>query len=115
LHAPTYHLLAADLRLLPSVTLNNLLASPTTDTMTKPMLSPSLPTLLLCECVLVYMSPAHSSALLRWFANYFTSREDGAALGSIVYEMFGLEDAFGRVMVNNLKVRCPNRFHYLTS
>lgn len=102
--APTYHLLPADLRLSPSVTLDNLLASPTT----KPILSPSLPTLLLFECVLVYMSPAQSSALLRWFASYFSSPEDGTALGSIVYEMFGLQDAFGRVMVNNLKVHRPS-------
>lgn len=105
LHTPTYHLLPADLRLSPSVTLDNLLASPTTDSTTKPILSPSLPTLLLFECVLVYMSPSHSSALLQWFAGYFSSSQDGAALGSIVYEMFGLKDAFGRVMVNNLKRR----------
>lgn len=107
MHTPTYHLLPADLRLSPSVTLDNLLASPTTDSTTKPILSPSLPTLLLFECVLVYMSPSHSSALLQWFAGYFSSSQDGAALGSIVYEMFGLKDAFGRVMVNNLKVYCP--------
>jgi len=101
LHAPTYHLLPADLRLSPSITLDSLLASPTTGL----ILSPSLPTLLLFECVLVYMSPAHSSALLRWFVDYFS--KPGVALGSIVYEMFGLEDAFGRVMLNNLKVHRP--------
>ena len=104
LHAPTYHLLPADLRLSPSVTLDKLLASPTS----KPILSPFLPTLVLFECVLVYMSPAHSSALLRWFSRYFSN---GAILGSVVYEMFGLDDAFGRVMVNNLKVHCLSGIH----
>jgi hypothetical protein len=51
----------------------------------------------------VYMSPVQSSAILEWFSRYF-SQVDKAPLGSIVYEMFGLDDAFGRVMVSNLKV-----------
>lgn len=55
------------------------------------------------------MEPSASNAILRWFVDYFASRvEDtgtGAPLGAIVYEMFGLGDAFGRVMVSNLKVR----------
>ena len=103
MHAPTYHLMPADLRLSPAITLDRLLATggPVSDT-AEPILSPSLPTLLLFECVLVYMSPSHSSALLQWFVNYFS--KDMPGLGSIVYEMFGLDDAFGRVMVNNLKV-----------
>jgi len=98
LHAPTYHLMPADLRLSPSATLDKLLAA-------EPILSPSLPTLLLFECVLVYMSPAHSSALLQWFTSYFSNAGNQAALGGIVYEMFGLNDAFGRVMLSNLKTR----------
>jgi hypothetical protein len=105
LHAPTYHLMPADLRLSPSATLDKLLASPATE----PILSPSLPTLLLFECVLVYMPPAHSSALLQWFTRYFSNTGDRAPLGSIVYEMFGLDDAFGRVMLTNLKVRSCGR------
>jgi len=68
------------------------------------LLSPSLPTLLLFECVLVYMVPDSSSALIDWFVNYFASTHGGSVLGAIVYEMFGLQDAFGRVMLNNLQV-----------
>lgn len=68
------------------------------------LLSPSLPTLLLFECVLVYMAPESSSALVDWFVNYFTSTPDGSIIGAIVYEMFGLQDAFGQVMLNNLQV-----------
>jgi hypothetical protein len=49
------------------------------------------------------MSPAASSTLLQWFVDYF-SPEGGGVLGSIVYEMFKLQDSFGRVMVNNLQV-----------
>lgn len=96
LHAPVYHLLPADLRLSPSTTLNSLLTSPISDANAELVLSPSLPTLLLFECVLVYMSPASSSAVLQWFVNYFSQPTAGGALGSIVYEMFGLEDSFGR-------------------
>ncbi|KAK7472413.1 carboxy methyl transferase for protein phosphatase 2A [Stygiomarasmius scandens] len=96
LHAPKYHLLGADLRKPPSETLNTLI-SPESGA----LLDPSLPTLLLCECVLVYMTLNESSAILQWFREYF--RE--SVLGCVVYEMFGLDDAFGRVMVNNLRSR----------
>jgi hypothetical protein len=51
------------------------------------------------------MSPAASSAVLQWFLDYF-SPDGSGVLGSIVYEMFRLQDSFGRVMVDNLKVRC---------
>ncbi|KAF7328881.1 Leucine carboxyl methyltransferase 1 [Mycena venus] len=99
LSSPTYHLLPADLRLPPADTLGRVLASES-----GPILSPTLPTLLLFECVLVYMSPAASSAVLQWFRDYFSSDGSGV-LGSIVYEMFRLQDSFGRVMVDNLKGR----------
>jgi len=49
------------------------------------------------------MSLESSSRLLRWFANY----NQNSVLGCIVYEMFGLNDAFGRVMINNLKASRP--------
>ncbi|KAJ7911593.1 S-adenosyl-L-methionine-dependent methyltransferase [Mycena leptocephala] len=99
LSSSTYHLLPADLRLPPADTFGKLLASES-----GAILSPSLPTLLLFECVLVYMSPAASSAVLQWFLDYFSSNGSGV-LGSIVYEMFRLQDSFGRVMVDNLKAR----------
>ncbi|KAI0653530.1 leucine carboxyl methyltransferase [Cubamyces menziesii] len=105
LHSPVYHLLAADLRLPPAESLAPLLT-----TGPEPLLSPSLPTLLLFECVLVYMSPAASGSLLQWFTDYFSSQSSSptsspSVLGCIVYEMFALGDQFGKVMVNNLKAR----------
>ncbi|KAE9400674.1 leucine carboxyl methyltransferase [Gymnopus androsaceus JB14] len=101
LSSPIYHLFPADLRLDPSTALGSL----TTATAGAPaLLDPSLPTLLVFECVLVYMSPQESNALLQWFQTYFSSHNQGN-LGAIVYEMFGLGDSFGRVMVANLKER----------
>lgn len=91
LHSPVYHLLPCDLRLPPGEALGRLL---------EPILSRSQPTLLIFECVLAYMRPDGSSALLRWFVDYMES----GVLGCVVYEMFGLNDTFGKVMVNNLKV-----------
>ncbi|KAJ7471948.1 S-adenosyl-L-methionine-dependent methyltransferase [Mycena latifolia] len=99
LNSSAYHLLPADLRQPPADTLGKLLASES-----GAILSPTLPTLLLFECVLVYMSPTASSALLQWFIDYFSPSGSGV-LGSIVYEMFRLQDSFGRVMVENLKAR----------
>jgi hypothetical protein len=105
LHAAVYNLLSADLRVPPSKTLGPLLTSSgTSSSHAEPLLLPSLPTLLLFECVLVYMAPEASSSLIQWFVDYFSANNKGAVLGSIVYEMFGLNDPFGRVMLNNLKV-----------
>ncbi|ETW74838.1 hypothetical protein HETIRDRAFT_332300 [Heterobasidion irregulare TC 32-1] len=114
LRSDVYNLLPVDLRLPPETSLASVLttASPTSP----PLLSPHLPTLLLFECVLVYMHPSASDALIRWFADYCTgpnpspspstgSNSNTGALGCIVYEMFGLTDAFGRVMLNNLRSR----------
>ncbi|KAI0767082.1 leucine carboxyl methyltransferase [Fomes fomentarius] len=100
LHSPVYHLLAGDLRRPPAETLAPLL---------QPLLSPTLPTLLIFECVLAYINPAASGAILQWFTDYFstppTAEGSRGILGCMVYEMFALEDAFGKVMVNNLKAR----------
>ncbi|KAH7883296.1 S-adenosyl-L-methionine-dependent methyltransferase [Phlebopus sp. FC_14] len=99
LHSPSYHLLPCDLRQPPSDVLPSLFQE---------LMSPTLPTLLLFECVLVYMSPQASSSLIQWFVDVFTpasGASDSGALGAIVYEMFGLQDAFGQVMMNNLRSR----------
>ena len=56
------------------------------------------------------MTPEASSALIQWFVDLFTPNiqiSTPGALGGVVYEMFGLEDAFGQVMMNNLRVSQP--------
>jgi [phosphatase 2A protein]-leucine-carboxy methyltransferase len=105
LRTPVYNIFPVDLRTPPAVSLAPLLSADHNNDDGEPMLSPTLPTLLLFECVLAYMNPAASNALIRWFVDYFSTAPSGL-LGSVVYEMFKLNDAFGRVMLNNLKVRC---------
>ena len=102
LHSPVYHLIPSDLRLPPSEALGKSLSSTSWQSgSTEPLLSPLMPTLLLFECVLVYITPEASTTLLQWFVDYFKN----GVVGCVVYEMFGLNDSFGKVMVNNLRVR----------
>ncbi|GAA6005067.1 leucine carboxy methyltransferase [Rhodotorula paludigena] len=102
LSSPLYTLLPGDLRSLSA--LSESLLSPSTSPTYGAPLSPSLPTLLLVECVLVYLESAATDALLSWFAS--TWGADGGAGGAIVeYDPFGLEDQFGAVMRRNLAVR----------
>ncbi|KAI0645218.1 leucine carboxyl methyltransferase [Trametes meyenii] len=100
LRSPTYNLLAADLRSPAAQSLGPLLASGP-----EPLLLPSLPTILIFECVLAYMTPKASAAVLQWYTDYFAASAAPGVLGCIVYEMFALEDPFGKVMVSNLKAR----------
>ncbi|XP_061425985.1 leucine carboxyl methyltransferase 1 [Lethenteron reissneri] len=62
-------------------------------------LDPQLPTVLVAECVLVYMTLEHSSRLVRWAADTFPT-----AL-FINYEQVNMEDRFGQVMIENLQHR----------
>uniref|UniRef100_A0A672H5H9 Leucine carboxyl methyltransferase 1 n=1 Tax=Salarias fasciatus TaxID=181472 RepID=A0A672H5H9_SALFA len=62
-------------------------------------LNPELPTLLLSECVLVYMTPSHSSNLLHWAAETFHTAM------FINYEQVNMSDRFGQVMIENLQRR----------
>ncbi len=103
-----YNLLSGDLRKPPTESLAPLLAGGTT-----PLLSPSLPTLMIFECVLAYMTPAASGAVLNWFTDYFAAPGGMAPLGCVVYEMFALHGPFGKVMVNNLKVRLALAYTYM--
>lgn len=56
-----------------------------------------IPTIVIAECVLVYMEPDRSEELLKWVANAF--REGCCAL----YEQIRPDDPFGRQMVEKLR------------
>uniref|UniRef100_A0A1A8S243 Leucine carboxyl methyltransferase 1 n=2 Tax=Nothobranchius rachovii TaxID=451742 RepID=A0A1A8S243_9TELE len=62
-------------------------------------LNPELPTLLLSECVLVYMTPSQSSNLVHWAAETFHTAM------FINYEQVNMSDRFGQVMIENLQRR----------
>ncbi|XP_037596529.1 leucine carboxyl methyltransferase 1 isoform X2 [Cebus imitator] len=58
-----------------------------------------LPTLLIAECVLVYMTPEQSANLLKWAANSFE------VAMFINYEQVNMGDRFGQIMIENLRRR----------
>ncbi|KAK0645557.1 S-adenosyl-L-methionine-dependent methyltransferase [Cercophora newfieldiana] len=66
---------------------------------TLPSLSPSLPTLLISECCLCYLTPPQSASVLFHFTSLLPS------LGIILYEPIRPSDPFGRMMVTNLAAR----------
>jgi len=65
----------------------------------KAKLDPKVQTFIMTECVLVYMEPKHSRALVNFCGSYF---ENVAILN---YEMINPHDALGKVMVENVKAR----------
>ncbi|XP_045780721.1 leucine carboxyl methyltransferase 1 isoform X1 [Maniola jurtina] len=89
LHADGYHLLGVDLRCAGAVR-RALAAAGAAD---------ELPTLLLAECVLVYLRPAAADALLAALAGSF------ARCVLLVYEQCNLADRFGAVMRSALGAR----------
>ena len=85
--SPRYTLLPADLR---SVDIGAVIA---------PYAELGAPTLVLSECVFVYMPLEASDRILTYFGRAF---EDIMVL---VYEMASADDHFGQIMLRNLKVR----------
>ena len=59
----------------------------------------SLPTLFLSECVLVYLEPEDSCAIIAWAARQFKRS------AFVTYEQIRPNDAFGQVMSRNLADR----------
>lgn len=60
----------------------------------------SLPTLFISECCLIYLAPTEADNILKWTTQDFTS-----SVGLVLYEPIGGEDAFGKVMIQNLAAR----------
>jgi len=89
LHSTRYHLVAADL-----ANLSELEAK-----LVESEVDFSCPTLVLAECVLVYVDTAKAGDMLAWLSSKFSS----AAF--INYEQLNMEDRFGQVMLDNLSSR----------
>ncbi|CAM9532408.1 unnamed protein product [Chrysoparadoxa australica] len=81
-----YHLLAADLS--DTACVGKVLTDAGIDT--------TAPTLLLAECVLVYLEPVASSRLLHWASQTFQEAV------FVSYDMIGFGDKYGKMMFNNL-------------
>ncbi|TGZ78134.1 leucine carboxyl methyltransferase [Ascodesmis nigricans] len=89
IHSDNYYLHPVDLRTLIPGTTPPL-----------PGINPTIPTLIISECCLIYLSPEEAENVV----NYFTSILTGS-LGMIIYEPINGSDAFGKVMVANLATR----------
>lgn len=61
-----------------------------------------VPTLVLTECLLIYLTPEDSRSILSLTNQYF---HDSPFLGVLNYEMIGPDDNFGKKMLENLKER----------
>ncbi|XP_053412529.1 leucine carboxyl methyltransferase 1 isoform X1 [Nycticebus coucang] len=89
LDSKRYAIIGADLRHIPELE----------EKLKKCNMNTQLPTLLIAECVLVYMTPEQSANLLKWAANSFET----AML--INYEQVNMGDRFGQIMIENLRRR----------
>lgn len=91
---PNYHLHALDLRTLnPEAPVPQALSN----------VDPSLPTLLISECCLVYLEPALADKAVQYFTRFLFPPP--TPFGMILYEPIHPNDAFGKVMVSNLASR----------
>ncbi|KAK6962977.1 leucine carboxyl methyltransferase 1 [Biomphalaria glabrata] len=89
LHSANYHLVSANLRNIGA--LESKLSASGIDR--------ALPTLFLSECVLVYIEVDTTEKLIKWIADSFPTSF------FINYEQVNMTDAFGQVMIENLKAR----------
>ncbi|XP_013360353.1 PREDICTED: leucine carboxyl methyltransferase 1 isoform X1 [Chinchilla lanigera] len=86
LDSERYAIIGADLRELPELE----------EKLKKCNMNTQLPTLLITECVLVYMTPEQSANLIKWAASSFETAM------FINYEQVNMDDRFGQIMIENL-------------
>ncbi|BDD64352.1 carboxy methyl transferase for protein phosphatase 2A [Monascus purpureus] len=114
LHSPSYHIHPLDLRSLAKHPPSSI---PAEDTAVLQGVDTKLPTLLISECCLVYLSPIEADSVVNYFTRTLfrpgtvqsdtehTEKNITAPLGLILYEPIRPDDAFGRTMVSNLATR----------
>ncbi|KAJ5096853.1 hypothetical protein N7456_007574 [Penicillium angulare] len=111
LHTPSYHIYPLDLRSLAT-------CSAPSDLL--PRVDPTLPTLLISECCLIYLSPTEAEQVVSFFTERLFAPPSNppdaqnattqgskitAPIGLILYEPIRPDDPFGRTMVSNLATR----------
>lgn len=92
LASTNYNIHALDLRTLTSATSN-----------TPPNMNPQLPTLIISECCLCYLSPPETTSILTTFLTSILAPSTPAAL--VLYEPIRPHDPFGQTMISNLGSR----------
>lgn len=110
LHLPNYHIHPIDLRSLAveeekdlsNKTNENNASSPSKQEIL-PGVDTSLPTLLISECCLTYLSPHDADGVVDYFSK--TLFPPTTPLGIIIYEPIRPDDPFGKIMVLNLAAR----------
>lgn len=68
-----------------------------------PNLSSDVPTLVISECCLIYLTPSSTTGILRSLTQHYIPSPTPLAL--VIYEPIRPNDAFGRTMVSNLATR----------
>jgi [phosphatase 2A protein]-leucine-carboxy methyltransferase len=94
LRAPCYNILPGDLSQLPKE-LGELLLDGS-----EALLDRTCDTLFLAECVFIYLDPSVSNSIVRWCCSSFPSSM------IVLYDPIGFKDAFGQMMISNLRVCC---------
>jgi [phosphatase 2A protein]-leucine-carboxy methyltransferase len=105
LHSPIYHIHPIDLRTLAHQSESSANDEPVTRL--QETVDTTLPTLILSECCLVYLSPDEAAGVVRYFTKtlFPPSGDTSETLGLVLYEPIRPDDAFGRTMVANLATR----------
>ncbi|KAL6231324.1 leucine carboxyl methyltransferase 1 [Aspergillus navahoensis] len=106
LHSPAYHIHAVDLRTLAQGGEGDGSAARDSGHRLQEFVDAALPTLLLSECCLIYLSPNEAAGVVRYFTHtLFPASDESETLALILYEPIRPDDAFGRTMITNLATR----------
>ncbi|KAL5120782.1 carboxy methyl transferase for protein phosphatase 2A [Pleosporales sp. CAS-2024a] len=95
-HSETYNIHALDLRSLASFP-----DAPSRPDI--PNLDPTIPTLILSEMCLAYLQPSTVQSIISTFLGHYLQPTTPASL--VLYEPILPQDAFGKIMISNLKMR----------
>ncbi|CBF88905.1 protein C-terminal leucine carboxyl O-methyltransferase ppm1 [Aspergillus nidulans FGSC A4] len=106
LHSPAYHIHAVDLRTLAQKGEGDKSTGQDPGRRLQDFVDTTLPTLLLSECCLIYLSPNDAAGVVRYFTHtLFPASQETETLALVLYEPIRPDDAFGRTMVANLATR----------